>query len=92
MNYHANVSHQSIVEATVGVICGSVPYLPACFRRHSAKFSFITRFLQVIRSGYRSRLKRQQMDQQLDVGDLGSKQTAPRMLQVEAEVLGSIQG
>ena len=88
----ANIFHRSVVEATVGVICGSVPYLPAYFRRHSAKFPAVTHILQRIGSGYRSRFKRKHVKQPLVVGDLGSKETTPRKLQVKTEVLGSIQG
>ena len=52
----------------------------------------MTHVLQRIRSGYRYRLKKKYVEQPLEVGDLGSKKTTPRALQVETEVLGSIQG
>lgn len=88
----ANVINRSVVEATIGVICGSVPHLPPYFRRHSAKFSSIANLLQRIRSGYRTESKKRYVKQPLDVGNPGSKESAPQNHQVETEIFGTIQG
>lgn len=88
----ANSINRSVVEATIGVICGSVPHLPAYFRRHSAKFSSIANLLQRIRFGYRAGSKESHEKQPLGVGNPGSKESTPQHHQVETDVLGTIQG
>ena len=84
--------HRSVVEGTIGVICGSVPHLPAYFRRHSAKISRIADLLQRVRSGYRTGYKKRYEKQSLDVGNHGLKESTPNDPRVETRVLGSIQG
>ena len=84
--------NRSVVEATIGVICGSVPQLPAYFRRHSAKFSRIANLRQRIRSGYRNGFKKSYVNRRLDAGNPGPKESTPQNHQVETEVLGTIQG
>ena len=84
--------YPSVVEATIGVICSSIPQLPAYFRRHPA----ITHILQKIRSAYRSRFqKREEVKQPLEVvrGNLGPEEKFTTTMKkkkapVETEVLG----
>ena len=76
----------------MGVICGSVPHLPAYFRRHSAKFSRIANLTKRIRSGYRIGSKKRHVKEPLEVGNPGSRESTPQNHQVETEVLGTTQG
>ncbi|KAF6235751.1 hypothetical protein HO173_005946 [Letharia columbiana] len=82
-------SGMAVVEATAGVICGSVPHLPALFRRYSPQFSCITHLLRL---SYRSRFKKRDANQSPDTRTASSKRPTQQKLQVDTEVLGSIKG
>ncbi|KAL2050957.1 hypothetical protein ABVK25_008856 [Lepraria finkii] len=81
----------AVVEAAIGVVCGSVPHLPAFFRRHSPKFSRVTHLLQELRSSYRIRSKKSYEKQPHSIRKYKPKEKISQKLQVETEILGSIQ-
>ena len=86
---NANTCDRSVVEAAVCVICGSIPTLPAFFRRYPPNFSRITKALRSILWG---RSKKENQDQP-DVSRAPLPTlTKPQKLQIETRVLGSIKG
>lgn len=82
----------SVVEAAVGVICASVPHIPAFFRRHSSQFSRVTNFLQGLLSILRGRSKAKDTGQPKSIEGPRSKEATPRIPLIETEILGSVKG
>lgn len=80
----------SVVELTLGIICGSVPYLPALFRQSSARFSPAAR-LRDLHSKYWTRL-RSSDSERLHHDQSSLKKPEQKNIQVETNILGSIQG
>jgi hypothetical protein len=84
------ITLSTVIELTLGIICGSVPYLPAIFRRHSAQFSPAAK-LRELHSKYWTRL-RSTDSERLPHVQSSSKEPKQKKVQVETRILGSIQG
>ena len=82
----------SVVEDVLGVICSSVPYLPALFRRHSPKISHITYLLRRLLWSRESKAK-ERYDLPLRENDnLDPDVIHAPNVQVETHVIGSVKG
>ena len=80
----------SVVEVTIGVICGSVPNLPALFRLLAPSLSCITEPLLGLLCGSRSK-KSYELPRHI-LGGCDSRPKTPWRRQVETHVLASNQG
>lgn len=86
------ISDDSVVEASVGVVACSIPCLPAFCRRQAPFFSPITDFFRGSRLYYISKLGSSDAKLPSHQPDSGLNERPLYKPQVEAEVLGSIQG
>ena len=82
----------SVTEASVGVICSSVPYLPALFRHHGAHILHTSHWLYGLLCGWKSRLKKSPELALHHCRYSNPRATALPRMQVDAQVLNSIQG
>lgn len=82
----------AVVEVSVGVICSSVPHIPALFRRHGPRLSHISSWLHGFLCGWRLRPKKNP-GLSLHHCKQSNPNTAPLpRMQVNTQVLNSIQG
>lgn len=83
--------HCSVVELSVGVICSSVPHLPALFRQQRLGLSRIRSALYHLVHGSSQQSKRSS-DLPLHEYECVTEESKSENFKVNTEVLGSIQG
>ena len=82
----------SIVEASIGVICSSVPHLPALFHRLAPTLSHINHWIYGLLCSWKTKLQTNSELPRHDRSGFNLEATAPPRMQVNSKVLGSIQG
>ena len=82
----------SVVEASIGVICSSVPHLPALFRRHASDFSHISHLLHGLLCSWRTRLNKRRDLPLHDSSGTKSKAITSQRIQVGTPILELAQG
>ena len=76
---------------SVGVICGSLPHLPSLFRRYSLNLSHVSSVIHLLFHGYKTE-SRKSSELPLNDFDRVNSDSTDKKVQVETQVLGSIQG
>jgi hypothetical protein len=80
-----------VVEMSVGVICGSVPWLPALVKRYKP-FSRVASMIRLLHPNSWAASKKSSELSPGKFDRVGSNSSTPEKMRVETRVLGSIKG